>query len=321
MNGNTDMDSGALAAYVSGEADATLRAAVERWAQADPANAKELEALQRAWQWAGQEPSLPEVDVDAAWRQVLRKAEAMPAKGRVLPLRRPVRWLAAAAVAAGLVLVARLLFMSQGQAFTTSGDYLASTLADSSTVVLSPHSRLEAAMDGRRAITLRGKAYFEVKRDAARPFTVEAGPVQVTVLGTGFEVSAYDTSKVVRVAVRHGHVRVAVPGDTVELLTGEVAGFERNTGRLRRMALPSSAVWGDRIVQFKDAPMDEVVRRLEDMYRVRIELGAPAIAKCRLTADFDNEDIGRVLNVVAETFGLTLEQPGRRQYILKGDGC
>lgn len=321
MNGTTDMDSGALAAYVSGEADAALRAAVERWAQADPAHAKELGALQRAWQWAGQEPSLPEVDVDAAWQRVLRKAEALPAKGRVLPMRRPVRWLAAAAVAAGLVLAARLLFMSQGQEFSSSGDFLASTLADSSTVVLSPHSRLEAAMDGRRAITLRGEAYFEVRRDVARPFTVEAGPVLVTVLGTGFEVSAYDTSKVVRVAVRHGHVRVAAPGDTLELLSGEVAGFERGTGRLRRMALPSSAVWGDRIVQFKDAPMDEVVQRLEDMYRVRIELGTAAIGRCRLTADFDNEDIGRVLGVVAETFGLTLEQPGRGQYILKGDGC
>jgi transmembrane sensor len=321
MSGTSDIGSEALAAYVAGEADAALRAAVERWAQADPANARELGALLRAWQWAGEEPSMPEVDVDAAWQRVLQRAEAAPAKGRVLPIRKAMRWMAAAATVAGLVLATRLLMGPQGQEFATSGDFLASTLVDGSTVVLSPHSRMEADMDGKRGIKLQGAAYFEVKRDAARAFTVEAGPVQVAVLGTGFEVSAYDTAKVVRVAVRHGQVRVTAGKDTLELLAGEVAGYERATGRLRRLALPSSLVWGDRIVQFKEAPLDEVAHRLESMYGVTIELAAPAISNCRLTADFDNEDIGRVLKVVAETFGLTLEQPEQGRYILEGDGC
>lgn len=324
MNGTPPITSEQLAAFVSGEADAALRAAVDAWAAETPANAAELAAMLQAWQWTADVPEMPPTDIDAAWDKVLARAEAPPQRGRVVPLRptfRYSRWLAVAAMVAGVFFAARILIGEKPREYTASVQALTTHLTDSSTVVLSPHSGLTAEIGRHRRVSLSGQAYFEVKRDTARTFTVEAGEVVVTVLGTGFEVSAYDTSRTVRVTVRHGHVRVEAKGNGTDLYAGEAASYDRASGRLTRMELPSSVVWGDRILQFKEAPMDEVVQRLEHMYDVEIRLGDPGIGHCLLTADFDNEPIDRILGVIADTFGLTLGSSGAGHYIFTGHGC
>lgn len=324
MNGTPHITSEQLAAYVAGEADAGLRKDVERWAAADPANAKELEAMARAWRWSAGASALPEVDVDAAWQKVQKRIEENTSGGKVVrmrPMQRFAPWLAAAAVVAGLFFAARILFVSGTQDYSATAQVVHAVLNDSSRVVLSPHSGMTASIGDRRSITLSGQAYFEVARDTAKPFTVQAGEVLITVLGTGFDVLAYDSSKTVQVNVRHGHVRVQANDAELYLLAGEAAAYDRATHRLTRMALPSSVVWGDRIVKFQDAPMSEVVERLEFMYNVRIDFSDPTIGACRLTADFDNESIERILSVIADTFGVTVEKDQSGQYTLNGDGC
>lgn len=310
-----------ITAYLAGEADAKLRAAVERWAASDPAHARELGALRTAWDWAGETGAVPGVDVEAAWGKVLARADAASAQGRVVPMRRPWRWVAAAATVAGLAVAVRMLFMAPAPEYLATDQAVHASLADSSAVVLSPHTALVADLGRQRRVRLEGQAYFEVKRDAARPFIVEAGPVQVMVLGTGFEVSAYDTSGVVRVLVRHGHVRVAAGGDSLHLYAGEGAAYRKAEHRLERMELPSCVHWGDRILHFDQASMAEVVRCMENLYAVRITLSGPGIGRCRLTADFEDEPVERILQVVAETFGLRVETAGDGHYTLAGDGC
>ena len=324
MNRTPHITSEQLAAYVANEADGDLREAVEHWASADPANAKELEGMLRAWRWSANAATLPEVDVDAAWRKVQARVAENAFGGRVVrmrPMQRFAPWLAAAAVVAGLFFAARILLVPGAQDYSATAEVTHAVLKDSSRVVLSPHSEMTASIGGKRSITLKGQAYFEVARDTAKPFTVKAEEVLVTVLGTGFEVSAYDTSATVLVKVRHGHVRVQVEGSELDLLAGDAASYDRATKRLKRVALPSSVVWGDRILQFEEAPMTEVVQRLETIYGVNIELGNPAVGACRLTADFDNESIDRILSVIADTFGITVKKGRPDHYTLNGDGC
>jgi len=324
VNGAPHITSEQIAAYVSGEADAALRAVVEQWAAADTANAKELEAMQHAWQWSADASILPEVDGDAAWQKVQARMEEKTSGGRVVrmrPMQRFAPWLAAAAVVAGLFFAVRILLVSGTQDWSATAQVIHTVLKDRSRVVLSPNSEMTASIGHKRSITLKGQAYFEVARDTTKPFTVHAEDVLVTVLGTGFEVSAYDTSATVQVKVRHGHVRVQANDVELDLLAGDAATYDRATHRLTRMALPSSVVWGDRILQFEEAPMSEVVQRLETLYGVRIELSNSAIGTCRLTADFDNESIDRILGVIADTFGITVQKDASGHYTLNGDGC
>ena len=187
--------------------------------------------------------------------------------------------------------------------------------------ILSPGSRLSSRMSDVRHIALSGEAYFEVERDTARPFVVETDDVRVTVLGTAFEVSSIDTSNSVLVRVRHGRVQVSTSEDTVILNGDEYARYTKLAHLLERMPAPHSQVWGDRIIQFKEAPLSEVVDQLEVLYHVRIRLANEGLIHCKLTATFDDEPIDYILRVIADTYGFTLTMGSPGSYTLDGDGC
>lgn len=323
MNEGSHIDSDRLARYLSGEADAVERDAVERWAAQGPENNQELERMRAVWDLGGSGTPVPDVDLDAAWSRLSDRIAQAEGNGRVVPLRRSnaLRWLAAAAVFTGLFFGVRYLFNTETLELMATTEHIRTTLADSSSVILSPGSRLSARMKNDRHIALSGEAYFEVKRDTARPFVVETEDVTVTVLGTGFEVSAYDTSKSVLVRVRHGRVRVVADGDSVVLVAGGFARYNRTAHILERLAAPPVEVWGDRIIQFEHAPMAEVAEQLQRIFQVRVVLGNTAIANCQLTASFEDEPIDYILRVIADTYGLRLTEQAPGHYVLDGDGC
>lgn len=326
MNEATHIDSLLLARYLSGEADATERATVDQWAASSTANAAELERLRAIWGWGSTGEALAEldVDVDAAWKRLDARMGSAEGKGRVLPFRPAAStwgWAAAAALVAATYLAASFFLRTEVQEYAAIGNAQTFPLQDSSTMRLSPGSQVAVRMGQTRAITLNGEAYFEVSRDSTRPFTVTANDLLVTVLGTGFSVTAFDTATMDTVRVRHGRVRVQADTASLELVAGESATFNKRTHRLRRVPLPTSLVWGDRIVQFSEAPLADVVSQLQVLYPVEIILGNDHLAGCRLTASFENEPIGTVLQVIAETFGLTLKEPSPGVYSLDGDGC
>ncbi|HWL00441.1 MAG TPA: FecR domain-containing protein, partial [Parapedobacter sp.] len=84
-------------------------------------------------------------------------------------------------------------------------------LPDGSKASLNAQSSLRFASDNfgdQRRVSLGGEAYFEVAHDVGKPFVVEAGEVEVTVLGTDFMVSGYEPSETVNVALVDGSVQV-----------------------------------------------------------------------------------------------------------------
>lgn len=322
MNDDRHISSDQLARYLAGEAGAEERALVEQWVAASVQNKRELEAMRDAWEMSANGSALPYVDIDAAWERVIRRIDGRP-NARVIPIgrTRAVRWLTAAAVITGLVFLVRMLLAPGAQEVMAEAEHVTETLEDSSLVVLSPRSELKARFGKERQVALRGEAYFEVERDEARPFIVEAGDLRVTVLGTGFEVTAYDTSASAMVRVRHGRVRVEANGDTLVLAAGERARYDRHRHFLQREAAPPMEVWGERILQFERVPLIEVAGELGRIYNVRIDLANEGLTRCQLTATFEDEPLDAVLRVIAETFGLRVHAVGTGHYVLDGDGC
>ena len=313
-----------LAAYLAGEADATQRQVVEDWAAAAPEHVRELERMQALWDLGADGTAMPEMDVDAAWASVEARIAQVEGRGHARPIAGGSnwsRWLAAAAVVAGLVFAARWYMQPAGLEHFAHEEAVEVWLADQSRSVLSHGSQMEERMGGRREIRLHGEAYFEVQRDMKRPFLVRTDGVDVTVLGTSFEVSAYDTAEAVLVRVRSGRVRVEAGGESLEIGAGEHALFHKERHFLERKAAPPAEVWGLSILQFEGASMTKVAEQLQRIYKVRIEISNQAIAHCMLTAEFDDETINTILSVIAETFGLQVERNADGTYILNGDGC
>lgn len=265
---------------------------------------------------------LPEADADAAWRRVearIDRHEALSVQGSATkPSWR--FWMAAAAVIAGLVFAARLLFRTGAERFAANEQAMVFDLEDGSHGVLASGSRLEARMGRTRVLHLEGSAYFDVHRDTARPFVVDAGDLKVSVLGTSFEVSAYDSAAISLVRVRSGRVQVVAGADTLVLGAGEHARYDKARHFLERRTAPPAEVWGLRVLQFEGAGMARVAAQLERIYQVRVTWRNEAIARCTLTAEFDDEPIDRIITVIAETFGLQVERTADG-YLLDGEGC
>ena len=323
MNEGRHSTSEQLARYLSGEADATECLAVEAWAAADPVNAAELERLRAIW-YLGAEAITPALDVDRAWARLDARIAEAEGRGRVISLQRarPVmRWLAAAAVLTGLFVGVSYWYDQRPEELMAANEHVRTVLQDNSSVVLSPGSRVNVRMRDERHVSLHGEAYFEVQREEERPFVVETDDVTVTVLGTAFEVSAFDTSSSVLVRVRHGRVRVVAEGDSIILEAGGFARYNKTAHMLERLPAPPAAVFGERIIQFQEAPMSTVVTQLEKLFDVRIELANEALARCTLTATFEDEPIDYILRVIADTYVLTLTQGAPGIYVLDGQGC
>ncbi|MBK9177618.1 MAG: FecR domain-containing protein [Flavobacteriales bacterium] len=352
------IDSDLLARYIAGEADAAQRAQVEAWVALNPANAEELDRMQRIWSitadaavialdeemraWAvGAEAEAKAKEAeerawalgeaaatrawmmeDSAWAKVQDRIAEAEGKGRVIPMRRMQwqRWAVAAAVVAGVLFAARWIMQPPMEQFASLHEPMDVLLADSSAVVLSPGTTMDARMGRERSIKLKGEAYFAVQRDEARPFVVDAGDVQVMVLGTAFTVSAYDSSEIVEVRVRSGRVRVEAGPDTLVLTAGQHARYRKSRHLLERAPAAPAEVWGWRIIHFDRAPLDEVTRQLERIYKVQVSLSHAGLARCTLTAEFDDEPIEAILGVIADTFGFTLTRDGN-SYALDGEGC
>ncbi|MCB0792872.1 MAG: FecR domain-containing protein [Flavobacteriales bacterium] len=319
MNGKGEIASEQLARFVAGEADPATTTAVERWAASHPDNALELQRMQVLWSLGADGEDAPEVDVDKAWATL--SARMRTGRGRVIGMRRILPWAAAAAVLTGVFFAVRLLIAPATDRFAAIDASLDTLLPDSSRMVLAEGSQATARIGRTREVEVQGKVYFEVAHDAEHPFVVHAQDMEVTVLGTMFEVTAYDTSDLREVRVRTGRVRVVVPKDTVVLIAGETARYGRTTGMLEHMRSASFQRWGERILQFDDAPLEQVVEQLSILYSVHVALASPELGRCRLTATFADEPIDAVLQVIANTFGMRVEHRPDGSFLLDGDGC
>jgi transmembrane sensor len=260
-------------------ANAALRAEFERWLALDLQHRMayaDICALAYALEQAAPES---------------RAAFASPAR------RAPVRgWLAGAALALLLVLTvwqgARPWDRWRADLATAEGESRSEMLADGSRVWLGADSALalDFSAAARRVHVLRGEAFFEVRSDPARPFSVQAAEVEATAVGTRYAV-AHRAAGRIAVEVEEGIVALAVArGTPTRLTAGDAASVAPDgtatAGRVSRSAF----AWREGVLVFDEAPVADVVARLDAWIPGRVVLLAPSQA--RLSAAIALRDPG-----------------------------
>jgi transmembrane sensor len=153
-------------------------------------------------------------------------------------------------------------------------------LADGSMVWLNTASSLKypTAFSGKeRRIELTGEAYFDVKHDAARPFFVKTKNVSVNVLGTGFNVSAYEDDEQSNIVLVKGSVALTAKGNsgviTKQLTPGNMASFSNGANSIVVTAVNTDEYvsWKDGYLIFRQAPLDRIVKRVSRYYDAYID--------------------------------------------------
>jgi len=152
-------------------------------------------------------------------------------------------------------------------------------LADGTHVWLNAESsiRFPSAFPGsRRMVEITGEAYFEVVHDASRPFIVKTGHgLEIKVLGTRFNVMAYDNEKAVQTTLLEGSVDVTRPGKHYSqiLKPGEQVKINNADGSatlVRHADLRLAIAWKDGMQAFQNADIRTIMREVERWYDVDV---------------------------------------------------
>jgi transmembrane sensor len=125
-----------------------------------------------------------------------------------------------------------------------------------------------------RNVSISGEAYFEVAHDAAKPFIVSKGAMHVTVLGTRFNVNAYDDDPEIRVTLLEGSVKVNTTTDLQSLLLkpGQQAIVSRSNILSMASTVDIDAVmaWKNGLFNFNNADLSMVLRQLARWYDLAV---------------------------------------------------
>lgn len=184
-------------------------------------------------------------------------------------------------------------------------------LPDGSTVTLKAGSSLSfpAAFlsESKREVYLEGQAFFDIRRDSGRPFLVHAGKVEVTVLGTSFDVKAGEAEEDITVTVKRGKVSVSDPEGTLGMLIPrQQVIYHKRNGKASRREVDSESYldWRNGDTFCDNLTMTEVAVLLEDRFNVSISVDEKVAAVDRFTATFSkNESLDQALKGVCEFNG------------------
>lgn len=202
-------------------------------------------------------------------------------------LKRVARYAAAAAVAAfvmaGTAVLVRnntldMVAEKMETIYVPAGKTMELTLEDGTRMWLNSGTKIECpSVFGRKSRNVRllsGEVLFDVTHDERRPFTVNTFASDIRVLGTKFDVLADEENGSFQTALIRGSVKVInkfdendsivlKPDQSVSMMNGRlvVTGIEDSS---------SVICWRDGLVNLTDLPFDQLMRRFEKVYNVKI---------------------------------------------------
>ncbi len=183
-------------------------------------------------------------------------------------------------------------------------------LEDSTEIWLNADSKLKFPgkfSAGRREVELVGEAWFKVTKNESRPFIVRSNDIDIQVLGTEFNASAYPDDPVATTTLISGRVTVfyksGITGQQ-NLLPGDQASYNKkeNIIRLETVDAANFKAWKDGYFVFDNQPLSAVAKTLERWYDVQFIISGKALENARFSGQFRRyEDIGVALDIIKKT--------------------
>lgn len=204
---------------------------------------------------------------------------------------------------------------------TESGQRLPIRLPDGSVVILNANSTLtypEVFDESARTVELLGEAFFKVRTDSLRPFSVRVGELEAQVLGTEFNVEAYPEQLQAKVALVSGKVRVHSPEvESVDLLPGEMISHETSNGKLTKGTFDYNemVLWKDGVLFFQNMAIPEVFKKIEKWYGVEVQITNKPNHVKPISGSYTNEHLENVLQSISYTVNFQYELKGKKVYI------
>lgn len=332
-----------VAKQVTGELTEEEARRLAEWQQKRPENHTTVEQAKEMWQRSKDTEITYEPDVEEGWQRFMFRREqngleiSKPDSPQLIPeisgskSRKLVWW---SGIAASLALLITIGFLWRNTASetdweefaTAEGEKLLLTLPDGSKVWLNSLSTLRYATNfnvDNRTVYLEGEAFFDVKKAEGRRFTIFSGPAKTEVIGTSFNLRAYDEQPVA-VQVVSGRVAFSPANrdDAVFLEPGEEAVLTEAIEPAQKQEISDAnfRAWQNNVLNFENISLAQIARQMEEQYGITIELADATLANCRYTAMFEDASLDDVLTTLSIIGDLSYQQQGNH-YILSGPGC
>ncbi|MCF2498728.1 FecR family protein [Dyadobacter chenhuakuii] len=213
-------------------------------------------------------------------------------------------------------------------------------LDDGSKVTLSTKARIRYAnkfVAAKREVYLEGEAFFDITKDADRPFFVYSNGLVTKVLGTSFTIRAYGNSNEVTVEVKTGRVSVFPQSDPdfeqktsgrellgIVLSPNQKIIYSREEVRMVKTLVekPEIVVPKAEIPQFEfeDTPASDVFATVGKAYGIEILYDAEILKDCPLTATLDNQTLHEKLFIICQAVEASYEIIDG-QVVIHSRGC
>ena len=214
--------------------------------------------------------------------------------------------------------------------YTDKGVKAQIMLPDSSMVWLNSDTRIEypEVFDkAERKVKLSGEAYFEVKSDSLHPMiiTTDKG-FQIKVTGTSFNVKAYNDDNVARTTLYSGSISLLYkgagntviekkmrPNQCVDLYDEKI----RITKNATEEQLESASIWKAGRIHFESTPLSEAIKTLNRWHGTQFKIENPEVLEYRITANFENESIVQIMELIKMTTYIDYSISGKEIIITK----
>lgn len=203
------------------------------------------------------------------------------------------------------------------------------TLSDGTKVWLNAGSQLlyPSKFTGKiREVLLVGEAFFEVTRNEANPFMVRTEFIDIEVLGTKFDVSAYSEDKIFETVLVSGSVSVELKKtgifagkEKITLRPNQRLTVDKEEGKSEVSEVNTSfyTAWKDGMLEFEKEDLNRILLKLERYYNKRINIKDPMLGIQRISGKLDLKDsLADVLSIIQFTVPLNLNELPNGDFVI-----
>lgn len=308
--------------YLGNECTEEEKNDLENWILASRQNKDEFEKIKKIWDAS----SSFSPDVIAAYKIVEKRIN----EDRPLKLSRFKRtyYLIAAILILGIITTS-LYFLtntdsSNWKNISSSNQKEHFILPDNSEVWLNKNSSLSYSISetGKRLCQLKGEAYFEITKNKERPFIIETNHTSILVIGTSFNIESNPISGD-KLSVVSGTVKISEINNAEKYMSvsaGQSSTYSVKDQIFSLHKLDANEIaWKTGLLIFQNTPLEEVAKRLEQVYEVKIKIDKP-VRSCMINTTFNNLSIEDILIIIQKTLKIEYSI-NKNQIYIKGSEC
>ncbi|QGY43963.1 DUF4974 domain-containing protein [Maribellus comscasis] len=298
------------------------------WVSASEENRKEFRKIHKVFLSSNLKQFYSEIDIDDAWSKLYSNLQKYKGKSRIISSNLILK------VAASVII---LIAFGFGSIWTNehifngnkpiivhfeapAGEKSKIQLADGSNVWLNSETVLTYNVTNPRNVAVEGEAFFDIKKDAGKPFWVETpSGMKVKVTGTRFNLRCYADDLIVETTLEEGKVSIlGENSNRLAVLTpGQQARYTyKGEVHVENVSPELYSLWKNNEIVFSEISFRDLVPQIERWFGVSIELDPKINDEDRFTMTIKTESLREMLNMMKLTSNFNYEINGSRVKII-----